>query len=750
MAPCEAFTMNECLKHIRLNSTKMDDAELLCHTEGDSWVEVISADTVAIVMYLVTNIYIQIAECSLNLNNSSIWSKGTPHYEEGRNAIVRSATVNCFIGFVLYAATTCVVYELGHPLDNRARAICLGASQLFAGVLFLILSIQLSQWFGIYHSNKNKRNSVISFTSGKEIQFHLSWRIWNLLLSMYFFQFYFSTADRGQYGALISFPCSFLVVYILMLARSPEYKKYKHKICIMMVICFGIGSWSSIFTGIWFIYDVWHKKENPKRVIYCYSLLWFLVVIGCHLILYYWTCDKQSKGDSMRFISDMFRQPNLNFCGKSSVVASQKNETEVKDEEEGNNNNEEEKHKEEEVVMPPLDSSNKEGQEEKEEQTSRHINDVNGSNDDDHNNGSNDKRDDDDNNRNNRVSLFTGYNESKSMPVLYIDPNDAPSYWKLLMKKLVDAFPFICGCCLKGEDNHDSDISQSCINYHNVTEIQPKSSADKILDSIKRFIWCVVSFLFFFSTIINIGASYEQCAAKNELQNTFNLLYPDDYNTGTMCAWEKNGQPGPDISIKEFDTVQEVQDANYEVIHCGACGVCSNWNDIKLQYTTRRVLSGVTKACAQKSIFNKVDVNDDDDEVVECNHLQVGFTLPCAKAWAWDEINTKDHALFTYLQALLSNSFADMKISFQDITMATIDEAISGPGFVPKVGATRRRMNIVSDIRRPHYQKCTAAQQDWSKVFNNTFDPPCGGTYVIQEPNLPKETVVIVGQNDPC
>jgi len=79
--------------------------------------------------------------------------------------------------------------------------------------------------------------------------------------------------------------------------------------------------------------------------------------------------------------------------------------------------------------------------------------------------------------------------------------------------------------------------------------------------------------------------------------------------------------------------------------------------------------------------------------------------------------------------------------------MATIDESISGPVFVPEVGATRRRMNIVSDIRRPDYQQCTVATQNWTEVFNDTFYPPVGGTYVIQSPGKPSETIVVVGQD---
>ena len=79
--------------------------------------------------------------------------------------------------------------------------------------------------------------------------------------------------------------------------------------------------------------------------------------------------------------------------------------------------------------------------------------------------------------------------------------------------------------------------------------------------------------------------------------------------------------------------------------------------------------------------------------------------MPCSKAWAWDEVHTKNHAIFTFIQANIANSFSDMEVTFQDITMATIDEALSGPKFVPWVGATRRRMDIKSDIQRPIYQR---------------------------------------------
>lgn len=138
---------------------------------------------------------------------------------------------------------------------------------------------------------------------------------------------------------------------------------------------------------------------------------------------------------------------------------------------------------------------------------------------------------------------------------------------------------------------------------------------------------------------------------------------------------------------------------------CGACGACSNWNDIQLQYTTRKVLAAISTVwydyydaidsilfwglffflllhlfhsympvhaiilaqfnslwyitvyfyyavavavvfSTKKSIGKKFNSSDDNDSVVQCHHLQLGFTIPCAKAWAWDTQHTK-HAVST-------------------------------------------------------------------------------------------------------
>lgn len=148
-----------------------------------------------------------------------------------------------------------------------------------------------------------------------------------------------------------------------------------------------------------------------------------------------------------------------------------------------------------------------------------------------------------------------------------------------------------------------------------------------------------------------------------------------------------------------------------------------------------------------KSIGKKFDHKDPNDAVVRCNMETIGFTLPCSQAWAWDMINTKNHGIFTFLQANVANFVSDMNVTYQDITLATIDEAISGQIFVPLVGATRRRMNIISDISRPTNQQCSVVKQNWSEVFPDEFKPPVGGSYTIQPPGKPSYTKVIVGQD---
>mmetsp|Transcript_33653 Transcript_33653/g.57209 ORF Transcript_33653/g.57209 Transcript_33653/m.57209 type:complete len:122 (-) Transcript_33653:35-400(-) len=106
----------------------------------------------------------------------------------------------------------------------------------------------------------------------------------------------------------------------------------------------------------------------------------------------------------------------------------------------------------------------------------------------------------------------------------------------------------------------------------------------------------------------------------------------------------------------------------------------------------------------------------------------IGWTEPCAFCWAEDIVCTQKFCTFIYLQSIFTNEIANFEVGPDTITSATCEEAnceAGNPGdFVDCSGATRRRMNITSDIERPEYQQCQivgVADSNWEKFF----DPPC-------------------------
>ncbi|VEU43948.1 unnamed protein product [Pseudo-nitzschia multistriata] len=221
----------------------------------------------------------------------------------------------------------------------------------------------------------------------------------------------------------------------------------------------------------------------------------------------------------------------------------------------------------------------------------------------------------------------------------------------------------------------------------------------------------LLSCLFLYLTVMNLGATYQQNIVRLRLNDSFAILYPDDYHTGEMCAWSDRS---PEGELRTFASLREVEETNgaFTVVHCGACGACSNWEDLSLQWTTRTFLAQASKQCCRTSILGSVE------DVQECNEELIGFTPECAACWTTDELCARDNCFWIFLQATTTNAETDFRVGVDDITAASCDEAMCGPDFAPCVGAIRRRMNIKSDIERPISQQCTPVQEDWSAIFD--------------------------------
>jgi len=261
--------------------------------------------------------------------------------------------------------------------------------------------------------------------------------------------------------------------------------------------------------------------------------------------------------------------------------------------------------------------------------------------------------------------------------------------------------------------------ANSCCRRRQHYNAPKRKGWDRCCSVVKWTLWAVTAGMHLIFTIATIGATLQQNAARAALDSTFQLLYPPNYvTTGPMCAWNYNntiGHVDTDLDIRTFHSLDNAHDANYSVIHCGECGHCSNWNDLRLQWTTRTYLAESAKECTKEILFGGTV-----DDVQECNE-EIGFTEDCAMCWTVDEMCAKDRCFFIFLQSVFTNGVSQFSVNENgnDITAAACDEALCGPEFVPCSGATRRRMNIVSDISRPATQQCTVVTEDWSVVFDH-------------------------------
>jgi hypothetical protein len=210
--------------------------------------------------------------------------------------------------------------------------------------------------------------------------------------------------------------------------------------------------------------------------------------------------------------------------------------------------------------------------------------------------------------------------------------------------------------------------------------------------------------------VVNIGATKEG----DETQKMLPSVYEEVYrymDEGPVCAFDNKGA---DSNITTFPDKDAAHDAGFFILHCGACGACSDWHNLSREYLTRDFLASESSRCARKSLFL-----GGSEDVTKClNKEPILFLGECAECWTTDILCTKGNCTFIFLQSTMINRVGDFTVGPNTVTSAACEEAFCEAGqFVPCSGATRRRMNVSSTIARPGAQRCSIVDVVWEDLF---------------------------------
>jgi hypothetical protein len=217
----------------------------------------------------------------------------------------------------------------------------------------------------------------------------------------------------------------------------------------------------------------------------------------------------------------------------------------------------------------------------------------------------------------------------------------------------------------------------------------------------------------------NTGLSDEECFPRIENGETWLPRVWDDEGLAELRAWTLENPPPlltedpfitmPDLEPDEdavcavmitgadtyrtetFLSVGEAEAAGGIVTHGIACGACSSLEDLAA-YAERPDQTDPVRQCTIENIGGTVE------ELEACIQEEVGFTQPCARAWAYNAINDGRECQSICI-AELDSPYNEEDGSLNPCLQCDEDE--SGPVFKSIAGRTRRSSGLAAAICRP-------------------------------------------------
>ena len=481
------------------------------------------------------------------IGESTAWTKSEEKQIEAKKAIWRAAFEAIGIFMVLIIAFGIAIPLLTNPLDERMLYIINGFSRLTAAVVLGLLSIRIALWVGIYYpyrwTAEIQRNLG---TTEIELKHSVRWSVSKNFLRAFFF-----LITLFQEGAdPITIPVSiitgiligFLIDFFIYKCRRFESERTRRCSSIFFVSVFLICSILALADGVFFIAAVWDDQDDVANSwwpsVAVLVGIFFLPIV--HILIWQLGRKRQAaeepalvenpRGDKpkkQRMATSMFfSDRNVAKHQKKPVPFEEVENAEVlQNVAEGDENEEEESGSA--GVGAVNDGANKINNEDTPEEAVPPV--VESEETKTTKNNSNENND-----------------EDIEMP---------PTLWQLMMQ-----WQF-CGC-VRGND---------------------KNTCHKVLDFFTWFVYLIVCAACVFCLITNIGATYQQEAAREKLPAVAELLY-NHMDRGPVCAFDNRGS---DSNITTFADKDTAHDAGFLILHCGACAACSDWHNLELEYTTR-------------------------------------------------------------------------------------------------------------------------------------------------------------------
>ena len=281
------------------------------------------------------------------------------------------------------------------------------------------------------------------------------------------------------------------------------------------------------------------------------------------------------------------------------------------------------------------------------------------------------------------------------------------SYWGLL---LVGSRDMVCCNREKIEDD----------NRQTTSGFESMSTCNKTWFVVAKIIKLVVNAAAIFLAVFACGASVQATVSKAKAPFVYEKYRT--LNTGEVCAYDKKCG-----DIQTFESKEAADAANYTIAHCGRCSGCSSWQDLSVQWNTRKNAAKLSQSCGLQNMFNR-------DDMAECMRESMGWTTECSYAWVASVECAKQNCMFIAVTALITNKLGNFAVGPSLVTPAMCNEAQceqGNPGNFAKLsGASRRKMNIQSDIARPKDQQCSIvnAVPKNDKGFNDWtgfYEPLC-------------------------